>query len=249
MGRIEKLVGELDDPAHRSSRRYAAISLCHAIQQAEGAEREDVERCAVVPLSRLLSEVDTGLQADAIKALRAVKDKGISIDAAVPAMAKAAVRSKSNYVRIFATEMIGSLVERMPELAPVLLKAVQDEGLVVASKALYQLAGVIRRCDDRRRLEDMRAELNYPGEARRARRETCLRDLKELNDRKERRAMRKAIGRRFGDVRETDEAKIVKKLITIRICELDHPTLKPKRPRLKFWDLAKKLRLKASTAL
>jgi hypothetical protein len=244
MGRIANLVREMNDQEHGHFRRYAAISLCREIESADGAEIRMVRRCAVASLSRLLSDPDMRLEEDAIRALQAAQAKDIDISPAVPAIKKAAVGSASYQVRLFATDIIGHLIEKTPELASVLIKAVQDEDSIVANKALYPLEGFIRRCGERGTLEDMRLELNHPNELRRASRESCLKDLHELDDRKERRTMRKAIKERLGDLRDSDHVKTAKTLLTIRICELDYPTLKPpRRAGMRLKNMGRRARL------
>jgi HEAT repeat protein len=246
MGHIQELVEEMS-AADVTVKRYAAIMLCRAIEQAQGAERDDVAKYALMPLAGLLSDPDPNIRSDAITSLWAAHKAGVRVDAAVPAMAKAAGDDTFHYVRLFAIKAIGSFVERMPELAPILLKAVRDEYSVSANSALAPLERFIRGCNDRKTLEAMRAELNQPRDVRRLSRKSCIGSLCELGGGKERRAMRRAINARLGDLRETDQVKKARTLLAMRICELDYPKLTLRgRVAAKVGNFGRRLKLSAA---
>jgi hypothetical protein len=62
--------------------------------------------------------------------------------------------------------------------------------------------------------------------------------------------MRRIINARLSNVRDTEQVKRAKTLLTMRICELDYPTLKPrKRARAIFGNFSRKWKLRLSTAL
>ncbi len=150
------LIWRISDTADTEGRQSAVLDLRSAMETADVGHKKYLQEHAIEPLASLLSDPDVKLGASAMATLEAAKAAGMPIDAVIPAIARASTH-KSYIVRISAIRSVGPFVKERPELVPVLLEALGDMSSVVANRAIEPLEGFIKRCEDRKKLETMRA--------------------------------------------------------------------------------------------